>query len=128
MTQKEFENETSAVVKRLMKHFKCKGNSVIDFKWSVPITYRYYDEEYQCPCNKTDDAYGIELLGTDDFEVMLSNGVVHSSDIEDGYMKDFINKVMFIDFYTKKGVIAEVDGTVDMQDVFKAIVAILGDN
>ena len=33
-----------------------------------------------------------------------------------------------IDFYTKKGVIAEVDGTVDMQDVFKAIVAILGDN
>ena len=38
MTQKDFENETSAVVKRLMKHFKCKGNSVIDFKWSVPIT------------------------------------------------------------------------------------------
>lgn len=101
MTPKDFENEKRAVVKRLMKHFKCKGNSVIDFKWSVPITYRYYDEEYQCPCNKTDDAYGIELLGTDDFEVMLSNGVVHSSDIEDGYMKDFINKVMFIDFYTK---------------------------
>ncbi len=101
MTPKDFENETSAVVKRLMKHFNCKGNSVIDFKWSVPITYRYYDEEYQCPSNKTDDAYGIELLGTDDFEVMLSNGVVHSSDIEDGDMKDFINKVMFIDFYTK---------------------------
>ncbi|MGN0435841.1 MAG: adenylate kinase [Wujia sp.] len=32
-----------------------------------------------------------------------------------------------IDYYTKKGVIAEVDGTVDMQDVFKAIVAILGE-
>ena len=91
MTSKDFENATSAIVAKLMKHFKCKGNSVIDFKWSVPITYRYYDEEYQCPCNKTDDAYGIELLGTDDFEVMLSNGVVHSSDIEEGYMKDFIN-------------------------------------
>lgn len=101
MTSKDFENATSAIVAKLMKHFKCKGNSVIDFKWSVPITYRYYDEEYQCPCNKTDDAYGIELLGTDDFEVMLTNGVVHSSDIEDGDMKDFINKVMFIDFYTK---------------------------
>ena len=32
-----------------------------------------------------------------------------------------------IDFYTKKGVLAEVDGTVDMQDVFNAIVAILGE-
>ncbi len=29
-----------------------------------------------------------------------------------------------IDFYTKKGVLKTVDGTVDMQDVFKAIVAI----
>lgn len=33
-----------------------------------------------------------------------------------------------IDFYTKKGVIAEVDGTMDMQDVFQAIIAILGEN
>ena len=33
-----------------------------------------------------------------------------------------------IDFYTKKGVLKTVDGTVDMQDVFKAIVAILGEN
>lgn len=32
-----------------------------------------------------------------------------------------------IDYYTKKGVIAEVDGTVDMQDVFNAIVKILGE-
>ena len=32
-----------------------------------------------------------------------------------------------IDFYTKKGIIAEVDGTVDMQDVFNAIVAIIGE-
>ena len=32
-----------------------------------------------------------------------------------------------IDFYTKKGVLKTVDGTVDMQDVFKAIVAILGE-
>lgn len=32
-----------------------------------------------------------------------------------------------IDFYTKKGVLKIVDGTVDMQDVFKAIVAILGE-
>lgn len=31
-----------------------------------------------------------------------------------------------IDFYTKKGVLKTVDGTVDMQDVFAAIVAILG--
>lgn len=31
-----------------------------------------------------------------------------------------------IDFYTKKGVLKAVDGTVDMQDVFQAIVAILG--
>ena len=31
-----------------------------------------------------------------------------------------------IDFYTKKGVIAEVDGTKDMKDVFDEIVAILG--
>ena len=30
-------------------------------------------------------------------------------------------------FYTKKGVLKTVDGTVDMQDVFKAIVAILGE-
>ena len=32
-----------------------------------------------------------------------------------------------IDFYTKKGMLKTVDGTVDMQDVFKAIVAILGE-
>ena len=32
-----------------------------------------------------------------------------------------------IDYYTKKGIIAEVDGTVDMQDVFTAICKILGD-
>lgn len=32
-----------------------------------------------------------------------------------------------IDFYKKKGVLKTVDGTVDMQDVFKAIVAILGE-
>lgn len=32
-----------------------------------------------------------------------------------------------IDFYTKMGVLKTVDGTVDMQDVFKAIVAILGE-
>ena len=31
-----------------------------------------------------------------------------------------------IDFYTKKGVLKTVDGTVDMKDVFEAIVAILG--
>ena len=31
-----------------------------------------------------------------------------------------------IDFYTKKGVLKAVDGTVDMKDVFAAIVAILG--
>lgn len=31
-----------------------------------------------------------------------------------------------IDFYTAKGVLKEVDGTVDMKDVFDAIVAILG--
>jgi len=31
-----------------------------------------------------------------------------------------------IDFYTEKGVLKEVDGTVDMADVFAAIVAILG--
>lgn len=32
-----------------------------------------------------------------------------------------------IDFYTKKGVLAEVDGTQDMNDVFTAIVNILGE-
>ena len=32
-----------------------------------------------------------------------------------------------IDFYTKKGVLAEVDGTQDMNDVFAAIVKILGE-
>ncbi len=32
-----------------------------------------------------------------------------------------------IDYYTNKGVIAEVDGTVDMNDVFDAIVKILGE-
>lgn len=31
-----------------------------------------------------------------------------------------------IDFYTRKGVLKSVDGTVDMQDVFASIVAILG--
>ena len=31
-----------------------------------------------------------------------------------------------IDFYTKKGVLKEVDGTVDMKDVFQAITDILG--
>ena len=31
-----------------------------------------------------------------------------------------------IDFYTRKGVLKTVDGTVDMKDVFAAIVAILG--
>ena len=32
-----------------------------------------------------------------------------------------------IDYYTQKGIIAEVDGTVDMQDVFTAICKILGE-
>lgn len=32
-----------------------------------------------------------------------------------------------IDFYTKKGILKTVDGTVDMQDVFAAIVKILGE-
>ena len=32
-----------------------------------------------------------------------------------------------IDYYTQKGIIAEVDGTVDMQDVFSAICKILGE-
>ncbi len=32
-----------------------------------------------------------------------------------------------IDYYTNKGIIAEVDGTVDMNDVFDAIVGILGE-
>lgn len=32
-----------------------------------------------------------------------------------------------IDYYTNKGIIAEVDGTVDMNDVFAAIVKILGE-
>ncbi len=32
-----------------------------------------------------------------------------------------------IDYYSAKGVMKEVDGTVDMQDVFNAIVAILGE-
>lgn len=32
-----------------------------------------------------------------------------------------------IDFYSKKGILKEVDGTVDMQDVFNAIVSILGE-
>lgn len=32
-----------------------------------------------------------------------------------------------IDYYTNKGIIAEVDGTVDMKDVFEAIVKILGE-
>ncbi len=32
-----------------------------------------------------------------------------------------------IDYYTKKGIIAEVDGTVDMKDVFNAIVKTLGE-
>ena len=31
-----------------------------------------------------------------------------------------------IDYYTKKGILKEVDGTMDMRDVFKAIVEILG--
>ena len=31
-----------------------------------------------------------------------------------------------IDYYTKSGVLKEVDGTVDMEDVFQAIVVILG--
>lgn len=93
MISKDFKNATSTIVAKLMKHFKCKGNSVIDFKWPVSITYRYYDEEYQCPCNKTDDAYGIELLDTDDFEVILANGVIYSSDIEDMFMQAFLDEV-----------------------------------
>lgn len=32
-----------------------------------------------------------------------------------------------IDYYTNKGIIAEVDGTIDMKDVFNAIVEILGE-
>ena len=32
-----------------------------------------------------------------------------------------------IDYYTKSGVLKEVDGTVDMEDVFQAIVKVLGE-
>ena len=32
-----------------------------------------------------------------------------------------------IDYYTKAGILKTVDGTVDMNDVFKAIVDILGE-
>ena len=37
-----------------------------------------------------------------------------------------VNTQPLIDFYTEKGVLRTVDGTVDMQDVFQAIVNILG--
>lgn len=32
-----------------------------------------------------------------------------------------------IDYYTKKGILVEVDGTVDMKDVFESIVKVLGE-
>lgn len=32
-----------------------------------------------------------------------------------------------IDFYTKRNVLVEVDGTIDMEDVFKTIVSVLGE-
>lgn len=93
MTPKDFEAQTCASVKKLMKHFNCKGNSCINFKQPIPITYRYYDEVYQCPSITTDDAHGIELIGTTDFEVILANGVVYSSDIEDLDLKQFLDEV-----------------------------------
>ena len=33
----------------------------------------------------------------------------------------------YIDYYTKAGILKSVDGTVDMEDVFGAIVSILGE-
>ena len=40
---------------------------------------------------------------------------------------DYLDQTQpLIDYYTKSGVLKEVDGTVDMEDVFQAIVEILG--
>ena len=35
--------------------------------------------------------------------------------------------LVLIDYYTKAGILKSVDGTVDMEDVFGAIVSILGE-
>ena len=75
------------------------------------VVYNPTKEEGKC------DACGADLILRDDDkpETVLNRLQVYHEQTQP-----------LIDFYTKKGVIAEVDGTVDMNDVFEAIVAILG--
>ena len=63
------------------------------------------------------DTCGQELVLRDDdkAETVLNRLIVYHKQTQP-----------LIDFYTKKGVLKTVDGTVDMKDVFAAIVAILG--
>lgn len=68
-------------------------NNLKKLNQPVIVTYRHNDDVYHCPSTTADEAYGIEWLGTDDFEVILANGVVYSSDIEDMFMQAFLDEV-----------------------------------
>lgn len=52
----------------------------------VIVTYRHNDDVYHCPSTTADEAYGIEWLGTDDFEVVLTKKFVSPSKIKFSYL------------------------------------------
>ena len=78
-----------------------------------------YHVEYNAPAKENVcDSCGAELVLRDDDKpetVQKRLGVYHDQ------------TQPLIDFYTKKGIIAEVDGTMDMKDVFAAICKIIGE-
>ena len=76
-----------------------------------------YHVVYNAPAKENVcDSCGAELVLRDEPETVQKRlGVYHDQ------------TQPLIDFYTKKGIIAEVDGTMDMKDVFAAICKIIGE-
>ena len=94
------------IVKRMSGRRACVGCGA-----TYHIVYNPTKVEGKC------DACGADLILRDDDkpETVLNRLKVYHDQTQP-----------LIDYYTKKGVIAEVDGTKDMQEVFDAIVDILG--
>lgn len=61
-------------------------NNLKNLNQPVIVTYRHNDDVYHCPSTTADEAYGIEWLGTDDFDVLRTKKFVSPSKIKFSYL------------------------------------------
>ena len=109
------------VVDLVIDRFKeddCKNGYVLDgFPRTIPQAEAYHVVYNPTKEEGTCDTCGGELIVRDDDkpETVLSRLEVYHNQTQP-----------LIDYYKEQGILKSVDGTVDMKDVFKAIVEILG--